>query len=69
MRLHAGPRTLRSMEKTETEHLLELAADIARRSFEYPSERTVRVVFVRLCAEAAQWGDAGTPARPDRTLH
>jgi len=36
---------------TETEKILTHAEDIARRSFEQPSETTVMRIFMRLCEE------------------
>ncbi len=36
---------------TETEKILTAAEDIARRSFEAPSQETVMALFARLCDE------------------
>lgn len=54
---------------TETEKILTHAEDIARRSFEQPSETTVMQIFMRLCQEQDTTVLADADDDEDRVMH
>ncbi|MGX9524321.1 hypothetical protein ACXHWJ_08460 [Alcaligenes nematophilus] len=53
---------------TETEKILTQAEDIARRTFEEPTQQTVMQLFARLCDER-DMQDLSEPACPAHELH
>lgn len=53
---------------TETEKILTQAEDIARRTFEEPTQQTVMQLFARLCDER-DMHDLSEPACPAHELH
>ncbi|MGO3842521.1 MAG: hypothetical protein ACTJHY_07790 [Alcaligenes pakistanensis] len=53
---------------SETEKILTQAEDIARRTFEEPTQQTVMQLFARLCDER-DMQDLSEPACPAHELH